>query len=169
MSKYLNIDISKYLHMASIQKFEDLICWQKARILANFIFDITDKPSFRDAGLKNQIRRASISPMSNIAEGFDRGTQAEFIDALFIGKGEAGEVRSQLYISYDRKFITEEELKKGLGLTDECSRLIQSFSEKVKVGAARGLQFKRVEKPDYAKELLKQHDPELYKRMYGDS
>jgi len=159
----------KYNSMASIQKFEDLICRQKARALANFIFDITDKPGFRDAGLKNQIRRAAISPMSNIAEGFDRGTQAEFVDALFIGKGEAGEVRSQLYISFDRKFINEEEFKKGLGLTDECSRLIQSFSQKLKSGGARGLQFKRVEKPDYAKELLKQHDPELYRRMYGDS
>lgn len=138
-------------------------------MLANFVFDITDKPSFRDSGLKNQIRRASISPMSNIAEGFDRGTQAEFVDSLFIGKGEAGEVRSQLYISYDRKFITEEELKTGLGLTDECSRLIQSFSEKVKGGAARGLQFKQIPKTDPMKEFTKQHDPEMYKRFYGDS
>jgi hypothetical protein len=70
--------------MASIQKFEDLICWKKARELANFIFDITDKQEFRDFDLKRQIRRASISPLSNIAEGFDRGTRAEFVDALFI-------------------------------------------------------------------------------------
>jgi four helix bundle protein len=155
--------------MASIQKFEDLICWQKARMLANFIFDITDKPSFRDSGLKNQIRRAAISPMSNIAEGFDRGTQAEFVDALFIGKGEAGEVRSQLYISYDRHFISAEELKIGLGLTDECSRLIQSFSEKVKGGATRGLQFKQIPKTDPMKEFTKQHDPAMYQRFYGEN
>ena len=93
----------------------------------------------------------------------------KFVDALFIAKGECGEVRSQLYISYDRKYISEEELKRGLVLTDECSRLIQSFSGKVKGGSARGLQFKRVEKPDYAKELLKQHDPEMYKRLYGEN
>ncbi|MFA4873059.1 MAG: four helix bundle protein [Patescibacteria group bacterium] len=87
--------------MATIQKFEDLICWQRARGLANFIFDITDNVSFKDFDLKRQIRRAAISPMSNIAEGFDRGTQAEFIDALFIAKGETGEVGSQLYIAHD--------------------------------------------------------------------
>ena len=155
--------------MASIQKFEDLICWQRARELTNFIFDITDKPTFKDFDLKRQIRRAAISPMSNIAEGFDRGTQAEFIDALFIAKGEAGEVRSQLYITFDRKYISEEELKRGLGLTDECSRLIHSFSEKVKGGSARGLQFKHVPKQDPMKEITKQHDPEMYKRFYGDS
>lgn len=154
--------------MVSIQKFEDLICWQKARELANFIFDITDKPTFKDFDLKRQIRRAAISPMSNIAEGFDRGTQAEFVDALFIAKGESGEARSQLYIAHDRAYLSKEELEKGLKLTDECSRLIQSFSEKVKGGSARGLQFKRVERPDYAKELLKQHDPEMYKRLYGN-
>lgn len=128
--------------MATIQKFEDLICWQKSRELANFVFDITDKPSFKDFDLKRQIRRAAISPMSNVAEGFDRGTQAEFIDALFIAKGEVGEVRSQLYISFDRRYITETELQKGLKLTDECSRLIQSFAEKVKGNFRRGLQFK---------------------------
>lgn len=107
--------------------------------------------------------------MSNIAEGFDRGTQAEFIDALFIAKGECGEVRSQLYIAYDRGYISKEELEKGLKLTDECSRLIQSFSEKVKGGSASGLQFKYVPKADPMKEFLKERDPELYKRFYGDS
>src|SRR3989344_7326782 len=100
--------------MATIQKFEDLICWQKARELANFVFDITDQPAFRDSGLKNQIRRAAISPMSNIAEGFDRGTRNEFVDALFIGKGECGEVRSQLYISFDRRYIDISEFRRGL-------------------------------------------------------
>lgn len=154
--------------MASIQKFEDLICWKKARELANFIFNITDQPSFKDFDLKRRIRRASISPMSNIAEGFDRGTQAEFVDALFIAKGEVGEVRAQLYISYDRRYITQEQLARGLHLTDECSRLIQSFSEKVKGGSHRGTQFKQVEKTDWAKEMLKNKFPDVYKRLYGD-
>lgn len=158
--------------MATIQKFEDLICWQKSRELANFVFDITDQPSYRDAGLKNQIRRAAISPMSNIAEGFDRGTRNEFIDALFIAKGECGEVRSQLYISYDRRYIDISAFQKGLGLTDECSRLIQSFAYKVKGGSLRGVQFKHVPKPDptkdIVKEALRQGDPEIYKIHYGE-
>lgn len=152
--------------MATIQKFEDLICWKKARELANFIFDITDKPVFKDFDLKRQIRRAAISPMSNIAEGFDRGTRSEFIDALYIAKGEAGEVRCQLYISYDRKYITYDDLQKGLGLTDECSRLIQSFATKIKGGSEQGLQFKKVIKPDPNKEFLKQYAPEMYKKLY---
>lgn len=154
--------------MATIQKFEDLICWQKARELANFIYDITDKKEFKDFDLKRQIRRAVISPMSNIAEGFDRGTRNEFIDALFIGKGEVGEVRSQLYISYDRRYIGISEFRKGLALTDETSRLIQSFVTKVKAGSNRGLQFKQAPKKDPLKDILKEHSPEIYKKFYED-
>lgn len=153
--------------MASIQKFEDLICWQKARELANFVFDITDKPTFKDYDLKRQIRRAAISPMSNIAEGFDRGTRAEFIDALFIAKGEVGEVRAQLYISHDRTYIDISAFQHGLQLTDECARLIQSFVHKVKGGAHRGLQFKHVIKEDTAKTMLKEQFPDIYTRLYG--
>src|SRR3989344_5708441 len=113
--------------MATIQKFEDLICWKKARELANCIFDITDDPQFKDIDLKRQIRRAAVSPLSNIAEGFDRGTRNEFVDALFIAKGEAGEVRAQLYIASDRGDLSAGDLGKGLKLTDECSRLLQRF------------------------------------------
>lgn len=143
--------------MVTIQKFEDLICWKKARELANFIFDITDKKEFRDFDLKRQMRRASISPMSNIGEGFDRGTQAEFVDALYIAKGEVGEVRSQLYIALDRRYIDMSTLRKGLSLTDECSRLIQSFVTKIKQKSHRGLQFKRIPKPDPFKEFVKRY------------
>lgn len=152
--------------MVTIKKFEDLICWKKTRELANFVFDITDRSTFKDYDLKRQIRRAAISPMSNIAEGFNRGTRAEFIDALFIGKGEVGEVCSQLFISFDRKYINEKDLQTGLKLTDECSRLIQSFADKVKGGSKKGLQFKPGEKPDPVKELMKELSPELYKRFY---
>ena len=154
--------------MASVKKFEDLICWKKARELVNFIFNITDKPSFRDFDLKRQIRRAAISPMSNIAEGFDRGTRAEFVDALFIAKGETGEARSQLYISFDRGYIIKSEMDKGLNLCDECSRLIQSFADKVKGGSHRGLQFKQAVKPDPMRDIIKEHSPELYERFYGN-
>lgn len=158
--------------MATIQKFEDLICWQKARELANFVFDITDNPHFKDYDLKRQIRRAAISPMSNIAEGFDRGTKAEFIDALFIAKGEAGEVRSQLYIAFDRKYFDISIFREGLRLCDECSRLIQSFAYKVKGGSRQGIQFKNVERKDPMNDvlldILKKESPDLYKRLYGE-
>ena len=152
--------------MATIQKFEDLVCWKKSRELANFIFDITDAPIFKDYDLKRQIRRASISPMSNIAEGFDRGTRQEFVDALFIAKGEVGEVRSQLYIANDREYVDISKFRKGLALTDECSRLIQSFSTKVKGGSMKGEQFKYVKPKDPMEEITKNLDPVLYKRFY---
>lgn len=152
--------------MATIQKFEDLVCWQKARELANFIFDITDNTRFKDFDLKRQIRRAAISPMSNIAEGFDRGTRGEFVDALFIAKGEVGEVRSQLYISSDRRYIDMTTFRNGLILTDECSRLIQSFVNKVKGGSKQGIQFKKIYKPYDQFEALKQYAPDVYERYY---
>ncbi|TSC77129.1 MAG: glutamine--scyllo-inositol transaminase [Parcubacteria group bacterium Gr01-1014_31] len=155
--------------MATVQKFEDLLCWQKCRALVNFIFDLTDAPVFRDVDLKRQMRRAAVSTMSNIAEGFDRGTQAEFIDALYIAKGEAGEVRSQLYIARDRRYIEMSKLREGLGLTDECSRLIQSFAEKVKGGAHRGMQFKQVKRVNPLDDLLKQHAPDVYRRLHPDA
>ena len=75
--------------MATVEKFEDLIAWQRARELVRFVYEISKSRNFAaDKGLVNQIQRASVSVMSNIAEGFDRATQNEFIDALFIAKGE---------------------------------------------------------------------------------
>ena len=131
------------LAMATIQKFEDLICWQKARELANFIFDITDAATFKDFDLKRQIRRAVVSSMSNISEGFGRGTRAEFVDALYIARGEIAEVRSQLYLAFDRKYVHLSEFENGLALTDSCARLVQSFASKIKVNIYRGTQFKK--------------------------
>lgn len=145
--------------MASIRSFENLICWQKSRMLANFVFDITDRPQFKDFDLKRQIRRAAISPLSNIAEGFDRGTRNEFIDALYIAKGEVGEVRSQLYIAYDRHYISQADLERGLTLTDECARLIQSFAKRVKGGARSGTQFKHVPRQDPIDDIIKEYLP----------
>lgn len=135
--------------MATIQKFEDLIVWQKARELTKFVYDITkyrnnDMSKFSaDRGLVDQIRRATVSVMSNIAEGFDRGTKQEFINYLFIAKGSCGEVRTQLYIASDSEYIDISTFRYGLKLTDECSRLLKSFIDKVKTGSHSGLQYKR--------------------------
>lgn len=135
--------------MATIQKFEDLICWQKARELTKFIYDISkyrkDISTYRnfDIGLASQIQRAAVSVMSNIAEGFDRATKFELINYFYIAKGSCGEVRSQLYIAQDVGYIDMSKFRYGIGLCDECSRLIQSFIYKVKSGGKEGLQFKR--------------------------
>ena len=137
--------------MATVQKFEDLICWQRARELTKFIYEIAIFRNFdskyrnfdMDRGLQDQIRRAAVSVMSNIAEGFDRATKFELINYFYIAKGSCGEVRSQLYIAQDVGYIDISKFRQGIGLCDECSRLIQSFIYKVKSGGKDGLQFKR--------------------------
>jgi len=138
--------------MATIQKFEDLICWQKARELTKFVYDISkyrdgDMSKYgnfsSDKGLVDQIRRAAVSVMSNIAEGFDRATKYELINYFYIAKGSCGEVKSQLYIALDSGYIDMSKFRYGIQLCDECSRLIQSFIFKVKSGSKEGLQFKR--------------------------
>ena len=114
--------------MATIVRFEDIEAWQTARRLANVIYDLTESGRFaRDYGLKNQIQRAAVSVMSNIAEGFESRTQALFIDLLGRAKGSAGEVRSQLYIALDRKYITQTQFNEAYELADKVSRQIYRF------------------------------------------
>lgn len=92
-----------------IERFEHLIAWQKARILTKKIYEITNQGEFaRDYGLRDQIRRASVSVMSNIAEGFERFNKKEFHYFLNVGKSFCGEVRSQIYVSYDVGYIGNE-------------------------------------------------------------
>ena len=89
--KFKNLNIK----MATVKRFEELLCWQKSRMLVAEVYRSFSKCN--DWGFKDQIQRAAVSVMSNIAEGFERGTRQEFINYLFIAKGSAGEVRAQLY------------------------------------------------------------------------
>jgi len=89
-----------------VERFEDLIAWQKARQLTSVIYRITSLSDFaRDFGLRDQIRRAAVSVMSNIAEGFDRASRSEFHQFLVIAKASCAEVRSQLYVAQDVGYI----------------------------------------------------------------
>lgn len=153
--------------MATIQKFEDLICWQRARELTKEVYK-TFKDC-RDFGFKDQIQRAVVSVMSNIAEGFERGTQQELLNYLYIAKGSAGEVRSQLYAALDITYLNIETFKYLNSLAAECSRLLQSFAIKVKSGSRRGSQFKYVPKEDPTKKFLRQYSPKVYERLYGEN
>mgnify|MGYP001619889399 CR=1 FL=1 len=126
--------------MATIQRFEDMVCWQKARLLTKEIYRAMG--SCRDHGFKDQIQRAGVSVMSNIAEGFERGTRQEFLNYLFIAKGSAGEVRAQLYAGYDIGYLNIETFKYLNGLAVDCSRLLHSFITKLKQGGKTGLQYK---------------------------
>lgn len=93
-----------------VNRFEDLVAWQKARELTRLIYSVSRQGEFaRDYGLSNQIQRAAVSIMSNIAEGFERGGRAEFHQFLVVAKASCAEVRSQLYVAVDVGYITEAE------------------------------------------------------------
>lgn len=108
-----------------IEKFEDLITWQKARHLTKRVYGITKSGEFsKDFGLRDQIRRASVSVMSNIAEGFERGGRSEFHHFLVIAKGSCAELKSQLYVALDAGYIEMEVFKDLYDLGTEVSRLV---------------------------------------------
>src|SRR5713101_1417685 len=89
-----------------IERFEDFIAWQKARKLTSEIYKVTNQGKFgSDFGLKDQIRRAAVSSMSNLAEGFERGRPTEFHQFLSVAKGSCAELRSQLYVALDAGYI----------------------------------------------------------------
>jgi four helix bundle protein len=111
-----------------IERFEDLQCWQKARQLANIIYDLTGHQGFsRDFQLRSQIRDAAGSVMHNIAEGFDSGTDPEFIRFLKIARRSASEVQSELYLAVDRKYITNDELRITYDIATEAKRLVNGM------------------------------------------
>jgi four helix bundle protein len=108
-----------------IERFEDLIAWQKARKLSKQLYLHTAKGDFsKDFGLRDQIRRAGVSVMSNIAEGFDRASKAEFHRFLVIAKGSCAEVRSQLYIAKDVGYLNEKDFDELMELSKELSKII---------------------------------------------
>ena len=90
----------------AVKYFEDLDVWKEARRLTQQVYGATEDSRFsRDFGLRDQIRPAAVSIMSNIAEGFERGGNQEFIQFLYIAKGSCGEVRSQLYVALDQEYV----------------------------------------------------------------
>lgn len=116
-----------------IERFEDIIAWQKARVLTREIYALTGKGVFsRDFGLRDQIRRASVSIMSNLAEGFERLSRAEFHQFIVIAKASCAEVRSQLYVALDVGYITQAEFDLTNGLAVEVSRIIGGLRRSVK-------------------------------------
>lgn len=108
-----------------IEKFEDIIAWQKAKELTIAIY--IQFKNCRDFGLKDQIQRASVSIMNNIAEGFERRTNKELINFLYISKGSCGEVRSMLYLSLQFGYINKEQFEEYYNLSIEISRLLSGF------------------------------------------
>ena len=150
--------------MATVERFEDLLCWKKSRELVKEVY--RSLAVCRDAGFRDQIQRASVSVMSNIAEGFESGTRQEFLNYLYIAKASAGEVRAQLYAAYDIGYVHVEIFKHLKGLAEECSKLLNSFIVRVKQSGFSGLQYKHERRPDPLKEITRTRAPEVFKRMY---
>jgi len=108
-----------------VDRFEDLIAWQRARSLTREIYQVTQKGTFaKDFGLSGQIQRATVSIMSNIAEGFERGKRSEFHQFLSVAKASCAEVRSQLYVAFDVGHLTQATFDHLLSLAQEVARVI---------------------------------------------
>lgn len=115
-----------------IHSFEDLVAWQEARILTNQIYDMTQKTSFgNDRNLARQLQRASVSIMSNIAEGFERSSPGDYLRFLAMAKGSCGEVRCQLYIALDRKYLQPVDFNTLRDQAVKVSKLIRGLSSSI--------------------------------------
>ena len=111
--------------MSTFKSFEDIDAWKKARKLTNKIYSLSGSGMFsKDFPLRDQIKRAGVSVMSNIAEGFDRGGTKEFVQFLSIAKGSVGEIKSQLYIALDQRYFDEQVFKETSSHANEVGKMI---------------------------------------------
>jgi four helix bundle protein len=114
--------------MPKIERFEDIQAWQKARVLVKDVYTVSNSGFFaKDFGLRDQIRRAAVSIMLNIAEGFARKTTREFTQFLVIAHGSAAEVQAALYVALDQQYVCEPEFNKIYKLADDSSKMILGF------------------------------------------
>jgi four helix bundle protein len=130
--------------MATFKTFEEITVWQKSRELTKLIYNATTRGNFaRDYALRDQIRRASVSIMSNIAEGFERSGTAEFNQFLATAKGSAGEVRAQLYVALDQRYLEHDVFDTLRSLATEVSRMISGLMRYLRQSGIKGTKFKK--------------------------
>ena len=116
----------------AVRSFEDLEVWRTAKDLAVLIYKVTEDGKFgRDFGLRDQIRNAAVSVMSNVAEGFDRYSRAEFRQFLSVARGSASEVRSQLYLARDLGYVTDDEFAALHDLCGQVTRMLSALRARV--------------------------------------
>lgn len=130
--------------MATVQRFEELQVWQKARVLSKAIWHLTlAGPLSRDFELKNQINGASGSVMDNIAEGFGRGGRGEFVHMLTVSCGSCDEVKSQLYRALDREHITETQFQDLYNQADQLTKMLVAFVNYLNRTSYKGIKAKK--------------------------
>src|ERR1043166_6326019 len=129
--------------MARLERFEDVDAWKVARELTKLIYQVTAAGEFaRDFGLRDQIRRAAVSILSNIAEGFERGGNKEFLQFLSQAKGSCGEIRAQLYVALDQTYISDIQFQELLEQTVRISRLIAGLMKYLSTSDMRGSKYR---------------------------
>lgn len=138
----------------AVRYFEDLDVWKEARRLTQQVYRATEDSRFsKDFGLRDQIRRAAVSIMSNIAEGFERGGNQEFIQFLYIAKGSCGEVRCQLYVALDQEYVGRELFDQMLNSLKRLSGMISNLIDYLKGSRMKGEKFKKRPYKSLADEL----------------
>ena len=144
----------------AVKYFEDLDVWKEARRLTNEIYAATRDGAFsKDFGLRDQIQRAAVSIMSNIAEGFERGGNQEFLQFLYIAKRSCGEVRSQLYVALDQGYLRNEQFVPMFNSLRKQSGMLAGLIKYLKGSKMRGEKYK---KPAY--KSLREQVEELTKQ-----
>ena len=130
--------------MSQFERFEDIQAWQFARELTAKVYAACRVGEFhKDRGLVNQITRACVSILSNIAEGFERNNNKEFVQFLYYAKGSAGEVRAQLYVAVDQKYLPEEQFRSLYDLSQEISRMIRGLIQYLEKSEVTGVRHRR--------------------------
>jgi len=130
--------------MDAIERFEDIEAWKRARVMTRKIYALSRTGPFsRDFGLKDQMRRASVSSMSNIAEGFERDGTQEFFHFLSMAKGSIGEVRSQLYVALDEGYITKDEFVDLYRDAEGIGKMTAAFMAYLQRSEWRGTKFRQ--------------------------
>lgn len=129
--------------MTTIERFEDIEAWQLAREMTKAIYAISNDGAFaRDFGLRDQIRRASVSIMSNIAEGFERGGDKEFFQFVSLAKGSSGEVRAQLYVALGAGYIDQQTFSRLSDMATQINRMLAGLMKYLRSSELKGSKYK---------------------------
>ena len=139
-----------------VKTFEDLEIWKDARLLTKGVYRMTKEAAFaKDFALRDQIRRASVSVMSNIAEGFERGGNQEFVQFLYVAKASCGEVRSQLYVALDQSYIAQRDCDDAIQSFRRLSVMIANLIDYLKRSNLKGAKYTESYKSKNSKPLIR--------------